>query len=97
LRINLHNDCTRIYHSNYINFYNSELEIVDKLKKAIKGRDEVLLAYYSELQKQVHEKDNHIAHLNKQRNETIGNMEQPQQDNTKPPVDAPIQFKLGKL
>ena len=62
----------------------------------------------SELQKQVHEKDSHIARLYiKQRekgNTTGGNGEQPQQDNTKPSIDTShlavhdnVQFTLGKL
>ena len=67
----------------------------------------VVSANVSELQKQVHEKDSHIAHLYcklRDKGETTGTMEQSQQDNNKPSIDTSqlvvhdnVEFTLGKL
>ena len=64
----------------------------------------VVSANVSELQKQVHVKDSHIARLMRDKEETTGTMEQPQQDNKKPSIDTSqlvvhdnVQFTLGKL
>ena len=67
----------------------------------------VVSANVSELQKVVHEKDNHIARLYcklRDKEESTGTMEQSEQDNNKPSIDTSqlvvhdnVEFTLGKL